>query len=221
MAGARPLVTYTLIALNVAIFGICAIQANSTDIAVYLPPLFDRWALAGVDLAGGEYWRLLTAGFLHLSLIHLGVNMLSLYVLGVSLEPALGPRQYTAVYLTALFGGSAAVSMLGEPTTMTAGASGAIYGLMGALLILVLRARMSVAPVVGIIAINVVLSLTLPNISILAHLGGLIFGAASAAAFVFAPRLSREWGARIAWVIVGVVLLFAVALGVAGGYRST
>ncbi|MFW0789990.1 rhomboid family intramembrane serine protease [Gordonia sp. CPCC 205333] len=221
MAGARPLVTYTLIAINVAVFGICAAQANSTDVAAYLPPLFDRWALSGIDLAAGEYWRLLTAGFLHLSLIHLGVNMVSLYLLGVSLEPALGPRQYTAIYLTALFGGSAAVAVFGKPEVLTAGASGAIYGLMGALLVLVLRARTSVAPVIGIIAVNVVLSLTLPNISILAHLGGLLFGAISAAVFVFVPGLSRGWGVRVAWALAAAVLLVAVLLGAVGPQRST
>ncbi|NMO02619.1 rhomboid family intramembrane serine protease [Gordonia sp. TBRC 11910] len=228
VAGARPLVTYTLIAINVAIYGICAVQAKSTDIAATLPPLFDRWALSGLDLANGEYWRLLTSGFLHLSLIHIGVNMFSLYVLGRSLEPALGSSQFTMVYLTALFGGSAAVGLFASPLVLTAGASGAIYGLMGALLVLVLRARASVGPVLGIIAVNIVLSITLPGISILAHLGGLAFGVVSAAVFVFVPGLmlrdptSRTVAGvtsatRVAWAVAGVVLVIAVVAGVYAG----
>lgn len=218
------MVTYALIVGNVAIFAVCAAQASSTDLATTLPPLFDRWLLSGVDLAAGDYWRLLTAGFLHASLFHLAVNMGSLYVIGRTLEPALGSAAYTLVYFTALFGGSAAVVLLGEANVLTVGASGAIYGLMGALLIVVLRARQSVAPVVGIIVVNVVLSVTLPGISILAHFGGLLFGALSASAFVFVPGLmlrnpasrtpARLGRARqIAWALAGGLLILAILLG--------
>lgn len=219
------MVTYTLIAINVAIFAVCAAQARSTDLATMLPPLFDRWLLSGVDLAAGDYWRLLTAGFLHASLFHLAVNMGSLYLIGRTLEPALGSPEYTMVYFTALFGGSAAVVLLAEPRVLTVGASGAIYGLMGALLIVVLRARASVAPVVGIIVVNVVLSVTLPGISILAHFGGLLFGAVSASAFVFVPGLllrdpsSRTRAGigrarRVGWAIAALLLAVAIVVGV-------
>lgn len=174
-----------------------------------MPPLFLRWALSGIDLANGEHWRLLTSGFLHLSLFHIAINMFSLYVLGRSLEPALGSSRYAMVYFTALFGGSAAVILFGAPQTYTAGASGAIYGLMGALLIVVVKARVSAAPVLAIIAINIVLSITLPGISILAHLGGLLFGALCTAAFIYLPK-------RINWTVAAVLLVAAILIGALG-----
>ncbi|VFA88946.1 Rhomboid protease gluP [Gordonia paraffinivorans] len=218
----KPYVTYGLIAVNVLVFLLCAAQAGFGDPGA--APLFAEGDLLKSDVASGEYWRLLTAGFLHFSVMHIAVNMLSLYILGRDLELALGMFRYLAIYLIALLGGSAAVMLFEADRAVTAGASGAIYGLMGAMLVIILKARVSPVPVLSIIAFNVVLSFSLPGISVLGHLGGLAFGAAATAAVVYFPGLvlppggrTPEAASRVGWVALAALFVLAIALGVAGG----
>ncbi|MEP9393190.1 rhomboid family intramembrane serine protease [Gordonia sp. VNK1] len=214
----RPIATYTLIAINVAVFAYTVYAAGSFDVQISAPLLHGELVRGNVIL--GEYWRLLTAGFLHYSLIHLAVNMVSLYILGRDLEIALGIGRFVMVYMIALFGGSAAVMLLQGNETRSAGASGAIYGLMGAMLVVVLRLRISPAPVLTIIAINLVMSFTIPGISMAAHVGGLIFGAAATAAFIFAPRLLPASGRSesaaniVGWSGAALLLVTAIAISV-------
>lgn len=218
MRARRPVATYTLIAINVAVFAYTVYAAGSFNVEVSAPLLHGELVRGNVFL--GEYWRLLTAGFLHYSLIHLALNMISLYILGRDLEIALGIGRFVMVYLTSLLGGSAAVMVAQANDTRSAGASGAIYGLMGAMLVVVLRLRVSPAPVLTIIAINLVMSFSIPGISLAAHVGGLIFGAASTAALIWAPRLLPV-GARgdrnadlVGWVAVSALLLIAIGISV-------
>ncbi len=222
LVASRPYATYGLIAANVVVFAICALQARGVD--MLRSQLFVDWALYKPWVADGEYWRLLTAGFLHFSVTHIAVNMLSLYILGRDLEIAIGIPRYLGVYLTSLLGGSAAVMVLGADNAVNAGASGAIYGLMGAVLVVVLKARASPTPVITIIVLNLVLSVTIPGISLLAHVGGLVFGAAATAGIIFGPqwvlapeRRTAAAASRIGWIAVIGLLVMAVVIGVGAG----
>ncbi|WP_431309247.1 rhomboid family intramembrane serine protease [Gordonia prachuapensis] len=222
MVASRPYATYTLIALNLAIFALCAMQAGGFD--MLQSSLFLDWALVKPLVADGEYWRLLTAGFLHFSITHVAVNMLSLFILGRDLELAIGIPRYLGVYMTALLGGSAAVMAFGPDVSINAGASGAIYGLMGAVLVVVLKARASPTPVISIIVLNLVLSITVPNISLLAHVGGLVFGAAATAAIIFLPqwlltpeRRTAAASARVGWFAIAALMVMALAVSVVVG----
>lgn len=207
----RPVVVPLLVVVNVAVFALTALDAGSVaDNSA--GEVFASSSLVPYAVAGGQWWRLLASGFLHIGPLHLVFNMVALWVIGRDVETALGRLRFTVVYLAALLGGSAAVMLLGDPGTAVAGASGAVFGLMGALAVLLRRLRRSPGPAVGIIAINVVLSVALPGISILAHLGGLAVGAAVTAAFVYGPGRSRP---AAGFVVAGaVVVLLLLAVGV-------
>ena len=133
----------------------------------------------------GQWWRIVTAGFLHIGPLHVAVNMFALWVLGRDLELVLGRGRFVALYGLSLLGGSAAVLLFSAPDVPVAGASGAIFGLLSGLLVVLLRLRQPVGQVVAMIALNLVLSFTVPNLSMAGHVGGLVTGAAVAAALVF------------------------------------
>lgn len=181
-----PLVVPGLIAINVAIFVITVVQAASlrrnTD-----SPLFDQWALRPADVADGAWWQLLTSGFLHIGPVHLLFNMIALWVIGRDLEQTLGSLRFLLVYLVSLLGGSLVVLLLENPLRQTAGASGAVFGLMGGLAVVLMKMRLSPRPALTIILLNVAISFVIPNVSILGHLGGLAFGVAVTAAMLYAP----------------------------------
>lgn len=210
--GQRPVVVPVLVALNLAVFALTALQAGSiarNDAS----PLYRSWAMVPQVVAGdGEWWRLLTNGFLHFGPIHLLLNMVALYILGRELEPVLGRGRFLAVYLVSLLGGSVAALLFQAPNDQLAGASGAVYGLMGGLVVVVRRMRMPLGPLATLVALNLVISFVVPFISWSAHLGGLVVGAAATAALVYAPERNRNaWQAgAIGALTVG---LLAVALG--------
>jgi membrane associated rhomboid family serine protease len=201
----------TLVVLNVLVFAATAAQAGNIA-ANDQSGLFDSWVLWPIGVVGfGEPWRLLTAGFLHFGPFHLALNMLALWIIGRDIEPMLGRARFLAVYLLALLGGSASVFVFDLPQRGTAGASGAVWGMMGALLILILRLKLNPQPVIVVIAINVFISF-LPGISLLGHLGGFVAGVAATAALVYAPR-GRQLPVQVgALVTIGVVLLALIAL---------
>jgi membrane associated rhomboid family serine protease len=169
MSSDRPVVTIALIAINVLVY-----FGGSTKAG-----FIGDYGLFGPAVANGEWWRLITSGFLHGGLLHIGFNMYVLWFLGQLLEPALGPVRFAALYLASLLAGSFGALLL-SPTSVTVGASGAVFGLMGATFVMQ-RAR-GIDPMQGgigpIIVLNLAISL-LPglNISIGGHLGGLIGGA--------------------------------------------
>ncbi|GAA2009513.1 rhomboid family intramembrane serine protease [Nakamurella flavida] len=202
--GQQPVVTYALIAVNVAIFLVTAIQARS-GMQLGGSTWFAQGSLLPELVASGEWWRLLTSGFLHVSVPHVALNMLSLYVLGLPLERILGRGRFVVVYLLALLGGSAAVMLFSDPLGPTAGASGAIFGLMGALVVTFRRLKYDPRQLLTIVALNLVLSLTLSGISWQAHLGGLAVGAAVGAVMVYPPRVVRN-----RWQLWGSVGILAV-----------
>lgn len=176
VAAHRPVVVPSLIALNVALFAWTVAQAGSV-MQNYAAPLFREWALVPLLVQAGEWWRVLTAGFLHIGPIHLLFNMLALWMLGRDLETVLGRGRFLALYLVSLLGGSAAVMLFSAPTGAVAGASGAVFGLMGGLVVVLKRMRVPATQVVVLIVVNIVISVTIPGISLVGHLGGLVVGA--------------------------------------------
>jgi membrane associated rhomboid family serine protease len=177
---ARPVVTNVLIALNVAIFVWGMGSGLRTRGAVVIDGGLIGRGLTEQGLIGvaeGEWWRIVTSGFLHANLIHIGMNCLVLYQLGQLLEPALGRVRYAIVYVVALLAGSFGVLLL-DPDKLTVGASGAVFGLMG-VAIAVMRARginVFDTGLGGAVALNLVFTFAIPGISIGGHVGGLVGG---------------------------------------------
>ena len=180
-AVAKPVVTLALIAISVALF--VSTLAGGTLLGGGGDETIERLAVNGPAVAAGEWWRLITSGFLHFGLIHIGFNMLILYQLGTMLEPALGRVRFFLLYAAALLGGSFGALLL-SPDALTAGASGAVFGLMGAAF-LGMRWR-GVDPmqsgIGGLLVMNLLLTFVIPGISVGGHLGGLLAGAAAGAA---------------------------------------
>ncbi|HVV09138.1 rhomboid family intramembrane serine protease [Amycolatopsis sp.] len=200
-------VTPTLIALNIVVYAYTAFQAKSfTDNQT--AKLFGDWVLWPRAVAGeSEWWRLFTSGFLHYGPIHLAVNMFSLWILGRDMEVLLGKVRFAAVYVLALIGGGVSVFLLDDSNRATAGASGAIYGVLGGILVAVIRLRLNPAPAIGTIVLNLIISVSIPGISLLGHLGGLVVGALVTAAMVYAPTRNRAVWQSVAAVVVLVALV--------------
>jgi membrane associated rhomboid family serine protease len=171
----RPLVVPALIAVNTAIYALTAVQAGSAA-DNSRAGLFESWSLVTDQVARGEWWRLVTSGFLHFGPIHLAFNMIALWVIGKDLERLLGRPRFLAVYGVGLLGGSVAALCFSPPQAETAGASGAVFALMGGLTVVLRELNLSVRPALAMIAINLVISVTVPNISLAGHLGGLVTG---------------------------------------------
>jgi len=211
----EPRVTYALIAINVAIF-VAQVATEGggrvNDGRVYLEGL-----LAGVLVDDGEWWRLLSAGFLHSQPIHLLLNMVVLWFLGQALEPVFRHAKFLAVYLASLFAGSFGALLLTDPFVPIVGASGAVYGLIGALLI-VYRDRgiaITQSPIFGLLVINVLFTFFYPGISIGAHLGGLAGGALAGLLVLQAER--RRSNALALAGCAAVALVSVVGAIVAAG----
>ncbi|MEV5647968.1 rhomboid family intramembrane serine protease [Nocardia sp. NPDC052254] len=209
-----PYVTYVLIAINVAVFAVTASQAHSIA-DNHLSRLFFDWVLEPPAVAHGQWGRVVGAGFLHYGPLHLAVNMFALYILGRDTEAVLGRARFLAVYLTSLLGGSAAVMLLATHTA-TAGASGAIYGLFGAMTVILLRLRQSPTQMLILIVINLIISVSLPGISLWGHLGGLLAGTLAACGILFLPQWlharTRESVVRTGWAAVAGIAVVALAL---------
>jgi membrane associated rhomboid family serine protease len=198
-------VSMVLIGINVLAF---LIQVSTGDRG---SGIYQHGAMQGYVVADGDYWRLLTAAFLHASIPHVLFNMMALYIFGPFVEQALGRWRFIAAYLTMAVFSSVFVYVINAPSTVTVGASGAIFGLLGIALILLLRAKQDVRSLLVLLAINAVIS-TQGNISWEGHLGGFISGLILGAAFAYAPR-DRRTLVQVAvvaatWVgiIVAVVL---------------
>lgn len=213
----QPHLTYAIIAINVVVFLLVAVQAGSSS-GFGNSPIFNGSVLIPMTIAGGEWWRLVTSGFLHLSITHIALNMAALYFIGMGLERVLGAWRYLTLYGLSLLGGSAAVMVFAPINSGAAGASGAIFGLMGALLVTMHRLKLDLRQVGAIIVLNVVITFVIPGISWQAHLGGLVVGALVGAAMVYAPAKNRfawQLGAclLIGASVVAVIVLKDLSLG--------
>lgn len=163
----------------------------------------------GVD--EGEYYRLVSSAFLHDGLMHIGFNMYALWILGPMLERLLGRPRFVALYAASMFGGSFGVLLL-SPTDLTVGASGAVFGLMGAVLVVQRAAGLNIwqTPLAPVLGINLLLTFAVPQISIGGHIGGLVVGAAVGALMVESVRRHLS-----EWLAVGVAA--GVSLALVGG----
>jgi membrane associated rhomboid family serine protease len=162
-------------------------------------------------VADGAYWQVLTSAFTHVEFWHIGFNMLALWVLGPQLELAIGRARFIALYLVSALAGSALVLWAAPTDTSTLGASGAVFGLMGALLVLAYKVRGNVQQILMWIGINAVLTLTISGISWQGHLGGFLGGLATGAVLVYAPRKNRT-RLQVAGVsVIAIVVLAAIA----------
>lgn len=177
--------TYALIAINVVVFLIEIFNGPGGLSAGSGSSFFVDFALAGPLVAEGEWYRLITSGFLHVNIIHIGFNMFLLLILGRLLEPALGTPRFLVLYFASLLAGSFGV-MLIEPNALTVGASGAVFGLAGAVFVIARgRGMDALAGEIGfLIVFNLVWSFIGPNISVGAHVGGLVGGIICALAIV-------------------------------------
>jgi len=206
----EPRLTYALIAANVIAF--LGVVASGGTLFRGGGPLTVDGALSGSFVADGEWWRLLTSGFLHAGLFHLFLNMFILYVLGSMLEPAIGKVRFALVYFAALLSGSFGALLL-SPDALTLGASGAVFGLMGAAVV-VMRSR-GINPMesgIGmLILLNLGITFLVPGISIGGHVGGLIGGGLAAyVLFELGARARMPAGAANA-LAAGVGLVAAAA----------
>jgi membrane associated rhomboid family serine protease len=205
-----PLATRALIALNVIVF-LAETATGSTLSGGASGTVYEHGALFGPLMAGGhhEYWRLVTSGFLHAGLFHIAVNMLSLFFVGSALEPAVGRVNFVAIYFVSLLTGSFG-ALLFSPDIPTLGASGAIFGIFGALIVVANRRGISIwQSGLGVwLVLNLVLSVSVSGISLGGHLGGLVGG-------LVAGWLVVELGerrAKRAVALAGCAVLAAVSV---------
>jgi len=208
-------VTLGLIAVNLLFFAVTAVSAatsGASPLENQNSPVFVALAQSPVLVADGQWWRLITAGFLHFGVLHLMVNMYSLAVLGAALESRLGAARFGALYGVSLVGGSAAIQLF-APFSFAAGASTALYGLFGALGVLMLAAKQDVRGLLVLLAVNIGVSL-LPGISLVGHLGGLVTGAVVAGLYLL---LRGRWALQVGAAVALGVLLLALAVVVPPG----
>ncbi len=214
---ARPLVTWSLIAVNVAVYIGTVIEAGGRldhPAAAAGNSMFHSWQLqpAAVARGGTEFQRLLTAAFLHVNLLHILMNMIALAVVGPFVEQVLGRWRFLTVYLLAALGGSVAVYIFGNHYQPVAGASGAIYGLFAAALVLAHRSRLDMRALLGTVALNFLLTFSIAGISIEGHIGGFITGGLAAAAVIWLPALLPEPVRRRRTLAIQVAGLALIAI---------
>jgi membrane associated rhomboid family serine protease len=220
MRVANPtLVTSVLIGLNIAVWlAITADGGNGSAIASKLAivPNWTARVLHGdsnaqlVDgVAHGAWWQVLTSTFTHVEAFHIVLNMVALYMFGPPLEQILGRLRFVVLYLVAGITGSAAVMLFSNEHGMTVGASGAIFGLLGAMGVVAFKTGGDVRGLTTLLAINLVITFTVPMISWQGHVGGLVGGALVAAGFVYAPRKGRN---VVQFTVAGLVLAAALGL---------
>ena len=224
--GEEPVLTYVLIGVNVAVaLGAFLSGASATGGGgIGSSSLLQDGSVSRFAIDQGDYWRLVTAGFLHTGLIHLLFNMFALYILGGMLEPAIGRLKFGLVYFVSLLAGSFG-ALLFEPVAATAGASGAIFGLMGAAVVVMRDRGVSVMESgIGLwIGLNLLITFTIPGISIGGHIGGLVGGALVALLFTEVAgriRVSESVVTLLAGAIgaIAVVGAIAVSAGTAAGF---
>jgi membrane associated rhomboid family serine protease len=212
-----PRLTYALIAINVIVFlaeghGAWTISGEASGSLITKGALLgstEAPGFVGQGVAHGQWWRIVTGGFMHENLLHIGFNMWVLYYLGMMLEPAIGRLKFGLIYAVSLLTGALG-ALLVSPHSLTVGASGAIFGVMGAAAV-EMRARkipLMQSGVGTLILLNLVISFTIPGISWGGHIGGLIGGALVAALFQLGDRHRAQ---ALAYIGCAVIAVAAVA----------
>ncbi len=198
-------VSLVLIGVNVAVYVLQLATGNLRS------PIYQEGTLWPYGVAQGEYWRLLTSAFLHLSVLHIAFNMYALFLFGPFVERALGTVRFIAAYVTTAVVSGVFVLWLSEPLGGTAGASGAVFGLFGMALVLLLKARQDVRGLLVLLAINGAISFT-GNISWQGHLGGFVAGLLLGYVFAYAPRERRTLVQVAAFTVLWVAVVAAVVV---------
>jgi membrane associated rhomboid family serine protease len=226
--GRRPIsagvVSKVLIGVNAVVFVLILVTGGNQSRLLHLLWLLPKTSCAQVSFDGrctatapgvaeGAYWQLLTSMFTHVQVWHIGFNMLALFVLGPQLELVLGRARFLALYLLSGLVGSATVYWLAAPHEPTVGASGALFGLMGALLMVALKVGGNVQGLLALIAVNVALTVFGAGyISWQGHLGGFVGGVLLGGILVYAPRQHRSLWQGFGLVTVAIGIVVAVAL---------
>ncbi|MFD6637074.1 rhomboid family intramembrane serine protease [Micromonospora chalcea] len=228
-AGRQGNVTKALIALNVLMMLVSIASARSGNAVAggglgglmgSGTPLTEWGSVLGLarfpdghigGVADGEWYRLVTAMFLHFGVLHLLLNMWALWVLGRTLEAVLGPLRFLALYLLAGLGGNVAAYVFTAPNRTTAGASTAVFGLFAAIFVIMRRLGRDTSAIVPILVINLIFTFTVPSISVAGHLGGLVAGAVVSLILAYAPR-SRRTAFQVAGCVIVLVALIGLTL---------
>ena len=176
-----PIVTFVLIGINVGVYLVELL--TGAGLSANTGWIYEHGVLYGPAVADGDWWRLISAPFLHYGILHLGLNMLVLWFIGPPLEEYFGRWRYLLVYIVSGLAGSAG-ALIWSPNALTVGASGAIWGIMGAALVLEAR-RIYVfgGQAMGLVVMNAVFTFLVPGVSIGGHVGGFVGGALCALAF--------------------------------------
>jgi membrane associated rhomboid family serine protease len=218
--GNPALTSQLLIAANVAVWVLVLATGAGHSPWLYrlglLPvsvnaPVGNGTMQAFTGVADGAYWQLVTSMFTHVEIWHIGFNMVALWVLGPQLEMVLGRARFLVVYFLSGLAGSALVYWLAAPNGLTIGASGALFGLMGALLVVAFKARANVSQIAMWIGLNFVFTVVGRGfISWQGHAGGFVGGVLVALAFAYAPRARRSLWQSLGAGLLGVLILLAV-----------
>jgi membrane associated rhomboid family serine protease len=222
MMGNEPRMTYAIIAVNVALFMVTNRLGGGGFGGGSLNSLGNRLALWGPAVQNGEWYRLVTSGFIHYGFLHIAFNMYALYILGTALERYVGSLRFGVIYFMSLLAGSFG-ALVATPHAQSAGASGAIFGVMGAML--VLERQRSIAllggSIGGLLVINLIFTFAVPGISIGGHIGGLIGGIATGVVLSGYGRGNLAYGKLTPLTVLGLAGIAAVSiagsLAVAGG----
>jgi membrane associated rhomboid family serine protease len=210
--------TIALLAVNVVVF-LAEVGSGSGGVGQAHTSMIPEFGLFGPLVAEGEWYRLLTSGFIHEGLWHIAGNMLLLFFLGRILEPGIGTLRFVVVYFVSLFAGSLG-ALIATPDALSYGASGAVFGVLAATFVIARgRGVDGLASSVGIlIVINLAISFGVPGISVGAHLGGLVAGAACAGLIVAGERGMlgpRHRAAELAAMVVLGIASIAISIGIA------
>ena len=211
--GTGALMTKILLGVNILIYVITAAQGGGLNAPG--GKLFNDWVLFGPAVANGDWWRLITSAFLHASILHIAFNMYFLWIVGSAVEQALGRGRFLLVYFVSALAGSAGALVL-TPTKFTVGASGALFGLLGAALVLERQRNFVLGgSALALIVINLILSFTLSNISVGGHIGGLIGGILCTLVLSRFGRGHAAYSRVGLWGIAGVLGVGLLSIAVA------
>jgi membrane associated rhomboid family serine protease len=211
-------ITKTLIAINVVVFIATSATGMNPITGSGTSTLFNHLALNPAAVGAGQWYRLFTAAFLHFEIFHIGFNMYALYVCGLPLEAALGRLRFSTLYLLSGLGGSVLSVALGPLGETAAGASGAIFGLFGALYIVARQRNWATNSIAVVIVLNLVFTFAVSNIDWRAHVGGLVTGVVVGLVFAHAPQGPMR--NRFQAIGVGLVVVVIAGVGFAGATRA-
>jgi membrane associated rhomboid family serine protease len=215
------LITKILIAINVAVFIATSVSGVNPISGQGTSSLFNHLALNPAAVGAGQWYRLFTAAFLHFEIFHIGFNMYALFICGPPLEAALGRLRFSTLYVLSGLGGSVLSVLLGPLGETAAGASGAIFGLFGALYIVARHRNLATNSIAVMIIANLIFTFAIPNIDWRAHLGGLVTGVVVALIFAHAPPGPMRNRFQALGVGLVAVILAGVGLVVANHAHST